>query len=1813
MPVFTAKLSDGREVELESDHEPTEAEILSAVQEHQGTALGAFGSAAARGAAPTAAFVGGAELAAPFGAPLGPLGVAGAVLIGGTLASIAAHKIQTKAADVLAPESIFGSKAAAEQQSEHPVATVLGDIASGAAALRFSPGALLRTPKKAAIAAGVGAALGTAIPLAEGEKPTVGGVLESSAFPLVYGEPRFKIGNLRPAVKLVPEAPGEPAKVAVGEKGDTHPDIIKKEGLTAGEIDKREFVDGQGNELSREQVAAMGVPTEVEAGKAHSTDLAKAQRHEKLRQLGLSDQDISDLESGQASVSDVVARKLPGEEGRGPDHAKALEEARIQAIGDIERALSGDDKPNVISLLRQEGLTQQQAESLASDKVTPSEVIKSQLKEWQERMWSAREAGETGTIEHDEAVKQAMEQATLRLRDILEGKDPNTGKPYEPVSGKRSEKDLRIPEGQAPAGISTLPGTETLQPATGRSGVSGTRLTYGERYIEELGIDKARERIDHLNRRTEEELAKRPIDQAAIKRLQQEAQNIANAVEKQAKAQEQPPPLTEAQGKYLYHAISEEGLATLRERGIYESPPGYNKKFATTSEEAVKKWVGATSKTSGERTRLIRFSSEGVRTEPSKIWKNSFSIESAVPPENIEVLENGKWVRLKPTEPEPPPLTEAQRAEEQARLAKELGQEPPPEPAKPEPPVAPEAERILNRQVGNLPKGTAVRLTGKRNPSQFADELEVQMPDGTVRYLPSDWLSRKGVKPKGTLAGLIKARGREQVDALIGEWDSDASLSEDGTSIRTLSDPRNQTGKVRASTREFLQWLADRESETPEPPAPVAPEAPKGKQPPPMAPEPPPQPAAKVEQAGAKPAKIPKKPADVPESLWANEPARQTILNHEQNIRHNNELLKQVNAQIQPLLVERGQAEQLHKGSEAQRRMGGLGPNALKAYRLNQEIKALRQQAQHIRDNTATEKKLRQNFINSWEVGEAKRPAPAPPAQGTPPEQGMAGPGSPAITQPPDPKAQIEQLTDAFRNIAGKKVPLGERLRQAFNFGSQMDQSKDALGRALNGLRGVGKAIKERFNQVQNIDDLLRAKGDLSAALEMRGWTTRQWEKIAKRATPSARDQAAIAKYVDAGGDPAKLQQGLAETKPEFKQAYQDALNLKGDLKIAAENVRNYFESRLQEAVDEGVLEHGVEDYIHRMYESRPTLAQKLVAYVQTGLLQQNPSLTKKRIFDFDWQAEKLGYKPVQSYITRIAQYESSLARAIAARQFIKKATTMKAADGRPVIDIKGVGIPIEDPLTGAREATLIKPQFNPALKNEPGTPNYRGDYVNKEFPALSRWKWVSADSDGKPIFVQGDVAIHPDYVGRVSALLEPSRIRYGRYGAVARPILNIGAAFKQTMLDLSGFHQVQVTLHGMEHRVMPWKILQDIDFNHPDVDGLLKGGVTLGGDYRIQQEGLIGSALTRHVPLLGPVMESYHNWLFRDYIPRLKMTMALHALERNKARYAGTKTPEQIYHQTASEANAAFGEQNYIMLERSKTAQDIARIIFMAPDFLEARGRFAGQALTKGGKNFGNEQRTALLLGALTMWVTARLLNKAVNGQWHDEPENAFSIVHNGKSYGLRTVQGDIMHMLTKPVSFWLYRLNPIYTRPALEIAAGRDEFGRKRSVPEAAWDTVSNIVPISLRTSRERSLAESMLNAFGINARRWNDTDKAFTLAKDWKAQHGIGERGEFIYDRDKDPLRPLKLALTSANEGAAVKELGKVIQSKAYTIPKLDEYFRRYAGMPFTGSKANDIKFKATLTDDQKQTVEAARQHKAAIAKLYFQAKHKLLTNQ
>jgi hypothetical protein len=372
--------------------------------------------------------------------------------------------------------------------------------------------------------------------------------------------------------------------------------------------------------------------------------------------------------------------------------------------------------------------------------------------------------------------------------------------------------------------------------------------------------------------------------------------------------------------------------------------------------------------------------------------------------------------------------------------------------------------------------------------------------------------------------------------------------------------------------------------------------------------------------------------------------------------------------------------------------------------------------------------------------------------------------------------------------------------------------------------------------------------------------------------------------------------------------------------------------------------------------------------------------------------------------------------------------------------------------------------------------------------------------------------------------------------------------------------------------------------------------------------EGVSSSGgLAKYIPVIGKSLHDYTQFLFQNIIPRLKISMARDALERNRKLYSKTLNEDQLLALTSREANAAFGEENLRSLGRNPNVQDAFNFFLFAPDFLISRGKFVGQAL----KPYGREQMMALGRIALTSYVAARLVNKWLDDDPHWELRNAFSVVYGKHRYSLRTVPGDILHMLTDPRSFWYNRISP-GTRTVMELATGRDDRGVRRDALQQLNDAGQMLVPLGLRKRDDQNLLEAFANSFGIQTQRDTPEQQIHEKIDDWKRKTGVKQSAfEETYDQDKDVNRPLRLALEAgdlAKSKVAFDKLekatpdrevrGKMESGKDQIRTAMEAHFTR----PLTGSKANEAAFVKSLTPGERKEYEAAQASRQKQLKLF-----------
>ena len=409
-------------------------------------------------------------------------------------------------------------------------------------------------------------------------------------------------------------------------------------------------------------------------------------------------------------------------------------------------------------------------------------------------------------------------------------------------------------------------------------------------------------------------------------------------------------------------------------------------------------------------------------------------------------------------------------------------------------------------------------------------------------------------------------------------------------------------------------------------------------------------------------------------------------------------------------------------------------------------------------------------------------------------------------------------------------------------------------------------------------------------------------------------------------------------------------------------------------------------------------------------------------------------------------------------------------------------------------------------------TPNFAGKdmvtadgrrYREHPNPALTGWKWVTNDTEGKSILMEGNMYIHPDAWGKVNALFGKSMIRewefppqYPVIGGM-RPgllALRMSGGVKGFML-VGPFHELNVIGRMASYGINPFN-LPPIDPDDPVLSELLDYGLFLyGGNAHMQfSDGLAASGhnfIWKHVPLVGRALTAYQEHLFQEKIPELKALAAKVLFMRDLKRLAGKYTRKEIGQNAVRMVNNMFGLQNYAYLGRSPTIRDLCTILTLAPNFWESNLKLYAGAL----RPMGWQQLRALIIGGVFMAITAQVINALVGDKdrppWYQAP---FSVFIGGREWGFRSPLTDFQHMITDPRGYAYWRLNPLWGGPIINFFSRTDPYGKKLSMTGWAADILERDVPIPaggfVKSNRSQTTFENILVGFlqstGVTSKR-------------------------------------------------------------------------------------------------------------------------------
>lgn len=807
----------------------------------------------------------------------------------------------------------------------------------------------------------------------------------------------------------------------------------------------------------------------------------------------------------------------------------------------------------------------------------------------------------------------------------------------------------------------------------------------------------------------------------------------------------------------------------------------------------------------------------------------------------------------------------------------------------------------------------------------------------------------------------------------------------------------------------------------------------------------------------------------------------------------------------------------------------------------------------------------------------------------------------------------------------------------------------DLVRQAFPHVRAAAKAVVDTGKaalgdlDIQKLNDRRKAILNWSAKLQRSfGEADAAQRDIRSQVSDPVRREG-ITNWIQADGDTATLTARRdATTDPTLRKGYQAALDLTPDEIAVAKDVKTAFDALGKRGQQFGVLDNFRDNYVTQIWNLR-----KGPAMGSARTLKDNFRFSRARTFDTYFDGEQAGFVPKTKDIAKILPvYLHEMNNVIAARQLVAELSKGVASDGRPLVVPRGVASVVDGP---KGEAVLVQPN---AMRGKIDTRDYKR---LENQPALNDWIWAGKDTAGNPIFEKADLALHPEAYTHLKAILGKSAIKewYGTRTTTLAQIPKLlvkgldlaQSETKRTMLGFfAPFHQVQEGTHAVGHRVNPFFNNPKIDLvNNPaQMDAARHGLMLLPDRASANQfmEGFRTSGLVSRIPGIGDAADWYSHYLFHKYIPGIKFKTYEAILERNNHLYekelaSGQLHPSDVKALSAQQANAAYGHLNYGDMGRNPTIQHIMQLGLLAPDFLEARARFTGQAI-KGttGAKVGREQLLALATLAVAQAALAYTGAKLTGGEW--DPKSPFEFRNGKRRYTMRSVPEDLVSFARDihqtfekggETPFISNRLNPLLGRTGLQLVKGSDYRGQRTTPIETFKQALTVGIPITLKGAAGKlpwvgdmlkpntplSIPEQLLSAVGIKIQRYSPQTEVYKMADKWRSQSTNSKLVAQQAERNREVLpessyKALRQALQNEDLKQAKIEYDKLLPTKGNARVSGATLINKamQPGAPFTGSKRTENDFLRSLTPEEREIYDAAKKERVELYRAFQRMK-------
>lgn len=420
------------------------------------------------------------------------------------------------------------------------------------------------------------------------------------------------------------------------------------------------------------------------------------------------------------------------------------------------------------------------------------------------------------------------------------------------------------------------------------------------------------------------------------------------------------------------------------------------------------------------------------------------------------------------------------------------------------------------------------------------------------------------------------------------------------------------------------------------------------------------------------------------------------------------------------------------------------------------------------------------------------------------------------------------------------------------------------------------------------------------------------------------------------------------------------------------------------------------------------------------------------------------------------------------------------------------------------------------------------------------------------------------------------------------------------------------------------------------------KGIIDLGVNFGLNA-GRIADSLHQEWIQQIPVLGEVNKFIFEQFQRGAIYDLFVKEF-RHQQGLAPELTNEQVARSVAKDINTRLGNLGSQGIFRSATGRDLARTVFLAPQWNEAliRSEVGGAkqlvqgivpSIKSGRVKVGLLGRVAGTL-AVGQFAANQLINLYTRGipTW-DNPEegigsklSAWIPDEIGSSHGFflnpTTLPAEVTHLLTKAYertgdfgrTFDAYIRGRLASIPSIEeeFRTGVDAIGRRRNAGEQVTDAIP--VPIAggatanaIKQVHTGEPSESfpgqfqkqMMATMGLKADTAPSPEqRIYRLADDFKRDHNLQQNPEF-YGGDYTALTN---AFRVHNLTDATQEFEKLRDKK--TIPQILKHYSDAYKYPYTGSYANEVHFFKTLTPEQQQTYRAAQSDRKQLAQQALQ---------